>query len=78
MGTKATHQKAAMSGAIAPGALEQTRRLPTLSALRLGASMTSLALAGLPYSMGLLIAGILAMMAGAQAEVMLNKGEKTP
>ena len=38
----------------------------------------SLALAGLPYSMGLLIAGILAMMAGAQAEVMLNKGEKTP
>jgi predicted branched-subunit amino acid permease len=37
----------------------------------------SLLAAGLPYSLGLLVAGVLAMMAGAQAEVMLDRRRAT-
>ena len=32
-----------------------------------------LAAAGLPYSLGLLVAGLLAMVAGAQTEVLLQR-----
>ena len=35
--------------------------------------VTSLLAAGLPYSLGLLVAGVVAMMAGAQAEVYFER-----
>ncbi len=40
--------------------------------------LVSLLAAGLPYSMGLLVAGMLAMMAGAQAEVLFDRRKPAP